>query len=323
MYLAGDVGGTKTNLAVFSPETDLTPQTEGTFRSAEYPSLEAIVAEFISNGHLSVDGAVFGVPGPVVDGRSSATNLPWVLKESTLQEELGLRRVKLLNDLEATAYGVLTLAPGDLVTLNDASPADATMAVIAAGTVLGEAILFYHNGRYEVIPSEGGHADFGPRNLFEIRLLRYMLGKFRHVSYERICSGKGIPYIYAYLKKQGLAEEVPGMAKALRQAEDPTPLIVEKAMSGESELCIAALNAFVSILGAEAGNLALKVMAIGGIYLAGGIPPKILSKLKDGTFMASFVDKGRFADMLARIPVCVVLNDRTALLGAASYGLSL
>jgi glucokinase len=202
MYLAGDVGGTKTNLALFSPEGELSPQTEDTFKSADYASLEAIVAEFISNSGVSVDRAVFGVPGPVVDGRSSATNLPWVLKETALQEELGLRRVKLLNDLEATAYGVLTLTPSDLYTLNDASPEDATRAVIAPGTGLGEAILFYHNGRYEAIPSEGGHADFGPRSLFEIRLLRYMLGKYGHVSYERICSGKGIPYIYAYLKKR-------------------------------------------------------------------------------------------------------------------------
>jgi glucokinase len=386
--LAGDIGGTKTNLAIFASDMGLVPQAEGTFKSAEYPSLEAIVAEFLSalpvlQGTLcttlgraaslrlrtgqteavavtaseavlpvpalgagrrpgseaeradtgvaplqasvpgAIDRAVFGVAGPVVDGQSTATNLPWVLGEAALQEALGLRKVKLLNDLEATAYGVPHLAPADLFTLNDASPRSGTKAVIAPGTGLGEAILLYHDGKYQVIPSEGGHTDFGPTNLFELRLLRYMMGKYGHVSYERICSGKGIPNIYAYLKKQGFAEELPGMARALRKAEDPTPIIVEKAMAGECELSIAALNAFVSILGAEAGNLALKVMATGGIYLGGGIPPKILSKLKDGTFMAAFVNKGRFAEMLAQIPVAVILNDRTALLGAASYGLGL
>jgi glucokinase len=181
----------------------------------------------------------------------------------------------------------------------------------------------YSSERYHVIPSEGGHTDFAPTNLFEIRLLRHLMGKYGHVSYERVCSGKGIPNIYAYLKKNRFAEESPAMAKALRKAHDPTPLIVQKAMAGECELSIATLNAFVSILGAEAGNLALKVMATGGVYLGGGIPPKILPKLKDGTFMASFVNKGRFAEVLAQIPIAVILNEETALLGAACYGLGL
>jgi glucokinase len=263
------------------------------------------------------------VAGPVVRGEATVTNLPWVIRETDLVQTLGLEEAKLLNDLEATAFGVPFLSPVDLFPLNDASPRSGTKVVIAPGTGLGEAVLSYRDEHYHVIPSEGGHVDFAPTNLFEIRLLRHLMGKYGHVSYERVCSGKGMPNIYAYLKKNRFAEESPEVAKALRKAADPTPVIVQQAMAGESELCVATLNAFVSILGAEAGNLALKVMAVGGVYLGGGIPPKILSKLKDGTFMAAFVNKGRFAEVLAQVPVAVILNEETALLGAAAYGLGL
>jgi glucokinase len=323
MLLAGDIGGTKTHLALFSPAGGPVSQVEATFKSADYPSLEAVAAEFLAEVNVPVESAAFGVAGPVFQGQATVTNLPWVISEATLQQALGLQKAKLLNDLEATAYGVPHLAPADLFTLNDAPARSGTKAVIAPGTGLGEAVLFYRDGHYHVIPSEGGHTDFGPTNLFEIELLRHLMGKFGHVSYERVCSGKGVPNIYAYLKDNRFAEESPQMAKALRQAVDPTPVIVDKAMAGESELCIATLNAFVSILGAEASNLALKVMASGGVYLGGGIPPKILSKLRDGTFMAAFVNKGRFAEMLAQMPVYVILKADTALLGAACYGLGL
>lgn len=323
MLLAGDVGGTKTNLAIFSPDSGLTPEAQATFKSARYPSLEAVIKEFLEEAALPVEQAVVGVAGPVVNGQSAATNLPWIVQETALLQDLGLQEVKLLNDLEATAYGVPNLPQEDLAPLNDASPRAGTKVVMAPGTGLGEAVLFYRDGHYHVIPSEGGHSDFAPTNLFEIRLLRHLMGKFGHVSYERVCSGRGIPNIYAFLKKQGFAQELPEMKKALRKAPDPTPVIVQKAMAGECELSIATLNAFVSIMGAEAGNLVLKVMATGGVYLGGGIPPKILSKLKDGTFMASFVNKGRFAEMLAQIPVYVILNEQTALFGAACYGLGL
>jgi glucokinase len=323
MLLAGDIGGTKTNLAIFSPESGLTPRMQATFKSAEYASLEDCLQEFLAGAGVSVERAVFGVAGPVARGQSTATNLPWVIQEDSLQQTLGLQEAKLLNDLEATAFGVPHLSPADLFALNDAPLIRGTKVIVAPGTGLGEAVLMYRNERYHVIPSEGGHTDFAPTNLFEIRLLRHLMGKYGHVSYERVCSGKGIPNIYAYLKKNRFAEESPEMAKALRKAPDPTPVIVQKAMAGECELSIATLNAFVSILGAEAGNLTLKVMATGGVYLGGGIPPKILSKLKDGTFMASFVNKGRFAEMLAQIPIAVILNEETALLGAACYGLGL
>ena len=320
MLLAGDIGGTKTNLALFEVEGELEPQVELTYKSRDYPNLKAVVAEFLSDTKASVDRAIFGVAGPVSDGKSTTTNLPWVISEETLKESMGVEKVKLLNDLESTAYGVLHLKEDDLYTLNDERPRSGTKAVIAPGTGLGEAVIFFREGHYHVLPSEGGHTDFGPNNLFEIELLRYLLGKFGHVSYERICSGRGIPHIYEYLKVNHYADELPEVAEALRKARDPTPVIVEKAMEGVCELSIATLNAFVSILGAEAGNLVLKVMAMGGVYVGGGIPPRILSKLKDGTFMASFVNKGRFADTLSHVPVHIILNPKTALLGAAAYG---
>ncbi len=323
MLLAGDIGATKTNLALFAPGDDLSLQTQATYRSGDYPSLKAVVAEFLSDSGASIERAVFGVAGPVIEGHSDATNLPWIIREEELEKALGLEQAKLLNDLEATAYGVPHLGAEDLFTLNDAEPRSGTKAVIAPGTGLGEAVLFYQAEHYHVIPSEGGHTDFGPNNLFEIELLRYLLGKFGHVSYERICSGRGMPNIYHYLKENRFAGELAEVEEALRQGRDATPIIVKAAVEGVSELCIGTLNAWVSILGAEAGNLALKVMATGGVYLGGGIPPKILSKLKDGTFMAAFVNKGRFADMLAQIPVYVILNEQTALLGAAAYGLGL
>jgi len=323
MLLAGDIGATKTHLALYAADCGPLPQVEATFKGSDYPSLEAVAAVFLAQVSAPVETAVFGVAGPIFQGKATVTNLPWVIDEAILQQELGLQKVTLLNDLEATAHGVPHLAPADLFTLNDAPARSGTKVVIAPGTGLGEAILFYHGDHYHVLASEGGHTDFGPTNLFEIELLRQLMGKFGHVSYERICSGMGMPNIYHYLKENRFAVESPKVAKALRQAADPTPVIVQKAMSGESELCIAALNAFVSILGAEAGNLALKVMASGGVYLGGGIPPKILSKLKDGTFMAAFVNKGRFADILAQTPVYVILKADTALLGAACYGLGL
>jgi len=323
MLLAGDIGGTKTVLALIAPEGGPVPQGQATFESDRYSGLEAVVQEFLAREQVSVERAVFGVAGPIVNGQVTATNLPWVIREESLRQTLGLSEAKLLNDLEATAYGVPHLAPGDLFVLNDAPPRSGTKAVIAPGTGLGEAILFYLGGRYHVIPSEGGHTDFGPADPLQVDLLLYMKDRFSHVSYERICSGMGMPNLYAFLRDREYAVEGPEMVEALRQAEDPTPVIVRKAMANESELAAATLRTFVSILGAEAGNLALKVLATGGVYVGGGIPPRILPKLTDGTFMAAFTHKGRFSELLAQIPVYVILNDRTALLGAACYGLGL
>ncbi len=325
MLLAGDIGATKTNLAVFSPEAGpRAPLVEATFPSARYPSLEALVREFLARVSLPVDRASFGVAGPVLAGHATITNLPWVMDEKELQAALNLSSVRLLNDLDAIAHGVPFLEPADLYTLNEGQPAPGgAIAVIAPGTGLGEGFLTWDGSRYRAHPSEGGHTDFGPTNLFEMALLRYLQGQFGHVSYERVCSGRGLPNIYAYLKDSGYADEPPWLTEQLAAADDPTPVIVNAALDEERrcELCVATLNAFVSILGAEAGNLTLKVLATGGVYLAGGIPPRILPALEHEQFLEAFRNKGRFSDLLARIPVYVVMNPHVALLGAACHGL--
>lgn len=324
MLLAGDIGGTKTNLAVFSYETGWRlPIAEATFPSASYPSLEALVREFLSQHDFSVDHASFGVAGPVVAGRATITNLPWMMDEVQLQRELHIQSVHLLNDLDAIAHAVPYLEPGDLHTLNVGQPVSGgTIAIIAPGTGLGEGFLTWESMHYQAQTSEGGHADFAPTNQLEIELLRYLMARFPHVSFERVCSGKGLPNIYAYLKDSGYAEEPSWLAARFAAAQDRTPIIVENALSKEnaSELCVATLNTFVSILGAEAGNLALKVLATGGVYLGGGIPPRILSYLDGERFIQAFTHKGRLTQMLTQMPVHVILNPNIALLGAARHG---
>jgi glucokinase len=327
MLLAGDIGGTKTNLAVFSPEDGpRAPLAEATFPSADYPSLEALVHEFLGQVSLPVERASFGVAGPVVASRATVTNLPWLMEETQLQEALNLSSVRLLNDLNAIAHAVPFLEPADRHTLNAGQQAhDGAMAVVAPGTGLGEAFLTWDGTRYRPHASEGGHADFAPTNPFEVELLRYLQDRFERVSYERVCSGRGLPNIYAYLKNSGYADEPAWLTEQLAAADDPTPIIVNAALDSQRpcELCVATLNAFVSILGAEAGNLALKVLASGGVYLGGGIPPRILPALEEERFMEAFRRKGRMSDLLARVPVHVILNPKVALLGAACHGLEL
>lgn len=324
MLLAGDIGGTKTNLAIYSLDSGCRePLLEQTFPSDDYDGLESIVKEFNEATEYDIDRAVIGVAGPVVDGTVRATNLPWVMSEEGLKKALDIEKVKLLNDLEATAYGILELNDDELVKLNDVPHQDGHKAIIAPGTGLGEGILCYHEGKYIAMSSEGGHTDFGPTSLIQVELSKYLLGKLGHISYERVCSGIGIPNIYDYFKSSGVAPEKPEIAEQLRDAEDPTPIIVQAALDGTCELSIETLNLFTTILGAKAGNLALTIIARGGVYLGGGIPPRIVSKLKDGTFMAAFLNKGRFADVLSKMPVYVILNSKTAMLGAASYGLAL
>jgi glucokinase len=325
MLLAGDIGGTKTNLAVFSPEDGpRAPLAEATFPSADYPSLEALVREFLSQVDLKVERASLGVAGPVALDRAKITNLPWVMEERQLQEALNLSSVRLLNDLAAIAHAVPFLEPDDLHTLNVGQPTPGgAMAVVAPGTGLGQAFLTWDGTRYRPHASEGGHADFAPTNPFEVELLRYLQGCFEHVSCERVCSGRGLPNVYAYLKDSGYADEPAWLIEQLVAADDPAPVIVNAALDEERpcELCVATLNAFVSILGAEAGNLALKVLATGGVYLGGGIPPRILPALQQERFMEAFRHKGRMSDLLARVPVHVILNPKVGLLGAACHGL--
>ena len=325
MLLAGDIGGTKTNLAVYSVEDGLRkPLAQATFPSAMYPSLEALVRTFLAQIHLTVDRASFGVAGPVIAGHATITNLPWVMDEKELAQTLNLTSVRLLNDLDAVAHSIAFLQPDEIQTLSEGQPVSrGNIAVIAPGTGLGEAFLTWEGSQYRTHTSEGGHADFAPTNELEIELLRYLLKRFDHVSYERVCSGKGIPNIYAYLRDSGHADEPQWLKEKLATADDLTPIIVNAAIEGSSELCIDTLNTFVSILGSEAGNMALKVMATGGIYLGGGIPPRILSFLDHERFMHAFRDKGRFVRLLNDMPVHVILNPAVALLGAASHGLEM
>jgi glucokinase len=327
MLLAGDIGGTKTSLAVYSADTGpRVPLYQATFPSGRYPSLQSLVREFLSQVALSVDRAAFGVAGPVVAGRAAVTNLSWVIDEAELQQELNLSSVKLLNDLQAIANGIPSLQEEDLLTLSAGQPeVGGVIAVIAPGTGLGEAFLTWDAVRYRPRASEGGHTDFGPFNELQSGLLRYLLLRLDHVSYERVCSGIGLPNIYAYLKDSGYAEEPEWLAQELAAADDPTPVIVGAALSPERtcSLCVATLDMFVSILGAEAGNLALKVLATGGVYVAGGISRRIIPALRDSAFLTAFRSKGRFSDLLSRIPVHVVLHPEVALLGVARYGLEL
>ncbi len=327
MYLlAGDIGATKTDLAVFSTEAGpRSPLAMATFPSAAYAGLEAMVGEFLAQVRLPVEHAVFGVAGPVFEGRASTTNLSWEMEEGRLREALGLGSVHLLNDLEAVASAVPYLESSDLYTLSPGRPAPGgTIAVIAPGTGLGEAFLTWDGTRYRPHPSEGGHADFAPRNSLEADLWRYLQARYGHVSYERLCSGLGLPNIYAFLKESGRASEPSWLTTRLRVVEDPTPVLIEAALGvRRCEICVTALEIFVSILGAEAGNLALKVLAGGGVYIGGGIPRRILPALQQGNFLESFRSKGRMEELLARIPVHVILNPRSALMGAACRGLEM
>lgn len=322
MLLAGDIGGTKTNLAIYAPENGpKAPVAEATFPSGAYPSLETLVKEFLTSVDFSVTKACFGVAGPVLNRRASVTNLPWVMSEPELQEALNLDSVQLLNDLAAIASALPILYAEDLHVLNAGEQVEGgAMAVIAPGTGLGEAFLTWDGSKYTVHPSEGGHAGFAPTTANEVELLSYLLERFEHVSVERVCSGRGIPNIYSFLKDSGYAAEPEWLAKKLAQADDPTPIIAQAGLTGKCKLCAATLNTFVSILGAEAGNLALKVWSTGGVYLGGGIPPRIVPYVQEERFMPSFVKKGRFSDVLARMPVYVIMNPKTALLGAACYG---
>ena len=317
MILAGDIGGTKTILALTASKGKQTVLAEQTFPSQRYASLKDVVEEFLKGRGEPIESACFAVAGPVVDGRCETTNLPWRVDAAVFGATLGIPSVTLLNDLEATAYYALDLTEKEYCILNAGQPqSEGNRAVIAAGTGLGEAILFWDGSRYKPSASEGGHSDFAPRNSLEIRLFEYMLKHFPRVSYERVLSGPGLFMIYQFLKEIGHGEEPPWLSKRLRQ-EDSSAVISEVALNGKSELCVKALDLFVSLYGAEAGNLALKALATGGVYVGGGIAPKVLGKLTDGTFMKAFVEKGRYSSLMNRIPVRVIINEKAALLGAA------
>jgi glucokinase len=324
--IAGDIGGTKTNLAVYGPDDDpRQPMVEASFPSDEYNSLNEILVDFIGRINLPVDLACFGIAGPVVEGRVQATNLPWVIDANELKAELNFSDICLLNDLESIATAVPLLEEADIVTINPGEiEREGAIAVIAPGTGLGEAYLTWDGSSYRAHPSEGGHTDFAPTDDLQIELLRFLIGRMEHVSYERICSGIGIPNLYAFFKETGYAEEPAFLTKMLAETDDPTPIIARAALDTENpcRLCVATMDLFVSILGSEVGNMALKVLATGGIYLGGGIPPKILPRLIEGGFMEAFLKKGRFIHLLRKMPIHVILNDKAALFGAAFHGLA-
>ena len=324
MLIAGDIGGTKTDLAIYSIEAGPhAPLAQAQFHSANYPSLQAMVSEFLAQAKQPVEYGSFDVAGPVIDGHVKTTNLPWVMDEFSLAKDLNLKSAHLMNDLEAVARAVPVLRALDLVTLNEGQPVlKGTIAVIAPGTGLGESFLTWDGSQYVAHSSEGGHSDFAPTDERQIHLLEYLLRRFDHVAFERVCSGIGIPNIYEYLRDAEHIPEKPEAAQLIASAQDRTKAIVEAAGDPKysSELCRATIKMLVSILASEAGNLALKVLATGGIYLAGGVALHLLDALKEPQFMQAFARKGRFKDLMERIPVHVI-TARAALVGAASFGL--
>jgi glucokinase len=351
MIVAGDIGGTKTHLALFNWKKDrVDPVRLESFPSAEYASLDDVLTEFLvppklptsigefatekndatgleserpAEEPLKIDAACFGIAGPVIQNRCSTTNLPWVVDGATLAKHFDIPRVQLLNDLEAMAHGIFLLRQDEVEILNAGSPPahKQAIALLAAGTGLGESILFWNGSRYQPMPSEGGHTDFAPNNDNEIELLRHLRSNYLHVSYERVLSGPGLYAIYEYVRDSKKNE--PTWLSEQIKAGDPAAVIAEAGLKGQADIAKQALDLFASIYGAEAGNLALKAMTLNGVYLGGGIAPKLLAKLKDGTFMKAFINKGRYKNLLSSIPVKVIMNQQTALLGAASIAASL
>jgi glucokinase len=324
VILAGDIGGTKTNMAYVRVEAgSMKMGDSASYPSRNHVSFAGIVEHFVSDHPRRIDAAAFGIAGPVISGRCEATNLPWVVDTAEISRTLGNVPTVLINDLEATAYGVLHLEEKDRLSLNagQAGP-DGAIAVIAAGTGLGEGGLIWTGSRYMAIPSEGGHTDFAPRNELEIDLLRHLLRRHQRVSYERLISGPGLYALYEFFRERSGISEPAWLTAAMRDG-DRSAAVSTAGMEGKDDACRMAIETFVSLYGAEAGNLALKLLARGGVYIAGGIAPKILPCFRDDTFISAFRSKGRFSPLLENMPVSVVLNDRTALLGATHVALTL
>jgi glucokinase len=318
LFLAGDIGGTKTNLAICAAGIGgrLSVVREGTFPSRQYDGLERIVAEFIGSGRERVRAAAFGVAGPVLDGRVKTTNLPWIVRSRSLARLIGCPQVRLMNDLEATAYGGLFLGAKQIEWLARGKRRKANIAVLAAGTGLGQAFLFWDGERHHPVATEGGHVDFAPRNDKEIALLVFLQKRFARVSYERLLSGPGLVSIFRFFDEE-VGRPVAARVRERLANEDPAAVIGEAGVAGSCAASVDAVETFVSIYGAQAGNLALTVFGIGGVLLGGGVAVKMLPKLRGASFLEAFRDKGRYVDFMSHIPVGVMLEPKAALLGAA------
>lgn len=327
MILAGDIGGTHTRIALFeSDAASATPTLkmllERVYPSREYKSLDEIVSLFLSHERVAVDRACFGIAGPVIHGEVSTPNLAWVVSALRLAKIVASDAVWLINDLQAHASGVDDLLPTDFVALNKVVSGIGNGALIAAGTGLGEAGLYWDGLRRWPFPCEGGHADFAPRNDLEIALLQHLLRKFGRVSYERVLSGPGLRNIYEFLRDSGREQEPNWLQEELTASPDPVAVISVHGLQGKCSICERVLDIFVNVYGAEAGNLALKLMASGGVFLSGGIAAKILPKLTGPAFIEAFVTKGRLQPLLEAIPVKVIVNDQVGLIGAARYAVN-
>ena len=324
MILAGDIGGTHSRLGLFSPEAGvLKLAREKIYSSREYRGLAEIVNAFQKDANAGIEHASFGIAGPVLNGVAVTPNLPWFIDRADLSRQTGIETVCLIKVLEAHASGINDLAPADFVTLNVGVPTPGSAALIAAGTGLGEAGLYWDGERHHAFPCEGGHASFAPRNDLEIALLQYLRKRFGHVSWERVVSGPGLKNIYDFLRDSGIEEESGSLRDEMVQTADPAAVISQHGLDGSVAICARALDLFVTLYGAEAGNLALKFMATGGIFLSGGIAPRILRKLSEPAFLAAFAAKGRLQPLLEKIPVNVIISDRVGLLGAARHAVSL
>ncbi len=328
MILAGDVGGTKTVLAVYEIGVGTIEKVvEETVPSRGKASLDELAKAFVARHEIQgLTRVCFGVPGAVVDGLCRTTNLPWVISEGRLSSALRVPKVKLLNDLQAAAYGMLFLDDSELVVLNAGRSLDRrkNLGVIASGTGLGEALLVWDGEKHLPVASEGGHSTFGPRNELEIELWRFLSARHGvHVSWERAVSGPGLASIYEFMRTRAAAGKAPAESSQVRdrmqRGEDPGAVVGIEAVKGVDALCVASAKLFCTLYGAEAGNLALKGLCTGGLFVGGGIAPKILPLLREGEFMAAFVDKGRFRELLSGVPVVVAQNDKAPLIGAAHY----